>query len=418
MISSHVVHVVLFAWFGVARRLHLTDVRLQSEAQELKSQSAAEVEAHVAIKPSKLWPSSFAAFHLTHGFQPSGPRSGKQRMPSRTGRIDASSGNSDHPRAIKAVDEGSVDKLKQEFRLIGVDVSKQEAQLQAARGRGSGAIHRVVFQSKNWLIPERRIRVWTPPSYFEDHGRRYPVVYAHDGEWVMSDGPKSWNLRPTLLELISEGSIEEPIVVMIDSVPRDQPGNLGPDILPLVRRRWVEYNLDLPGPGQAYLSFLCDELKPEIDKRFRTRSAPEDTHAWGASMGGLAAFLSLWRRPDTFGNAACFSPVFQAPLILDVLVNGAGQFSKLRRLPRVYIDIGGDMGFQRVDALKGLSEGGYWWLDTQLQQGVEAMLNALQLHSGSIDLSVHKEPGGRHTEQAFGARASLPLRHLLRRAHS
>jgi len=264
----------------------------------------------------------------------------------------------------------------------------------------------------NWLLPARNVRVWTPPSYDLEPNQRYPVIYAHDGQWLMAEGWRSWHLQDTLPALISEGAIQEPIVVMVDAVPPDQPGDLGPDHLPLMRRRWMEYNVDLFGPGQRYLSFVCDELKPAIDKAFRTRSSPADTHALGASMGGLCAFLSLYRRPDVFGNAACLSPVFQAPLIADVVLSGAKKLARPHRA-RIYIDNGGDTADHRVDLVDGLNEGGYWWLDTSLQPGVDAMAGALRLHSRHIELCYHREPGGRHSERVWGARAARPLRHVL-----
>jgi predicted alpha/beta superfamily hydrolase len=278
-----------------------------------------------------------------------------------------------------------------------------------------GKLHAVPFSGTSWLLPERNVRVWTPPGYETHDEQHYPTLYAHDGQWLMDNSWRSWRLQDTLAELITREEIEAPIVVMVDSVPPNQPGDVGPDALPLVRRRWAEYKLDLPGPGAAYLSFLCDKLKPEIDRAFRTRPAPEHTHALGASMGGLCAFLSMYRRPDVFGNAACLSPVFQAPLIADVAVRGAARFeSGAVRAPRVYIDNGGDTYDQRVDLLDGLNEGGYFWLDNSLQPSVDAMVATLRLHEPGVDLVVHREPGGRHTERAFGARAARPLRHLLR----
>lgn len=286
-------------------------------------------------------------------------------------------------------------------------------------------IHRVPFTGASWLLPARDVRVWTPPSYYEQPERRFPVVYAHEypahwlgpeagtlcclarlgssthlpsthasahftpltrlrsptpsdqpavasGQWLMAPGYKSWSLQHTLTSLIAQGAIEEPIVVMIESVPSDQLGDVGPDFLPLFRRRWMEYNVDLPGPGQAYLSYMCDELKPSIDERFRTRPGPVDTHALGSSMGGLCAFLSLWRRPDVFGNAACLSPVLQPPLIADVVARAGERFGgggEGGPACRLYIDNGGDTDEQRVNLLEGMNEGGYWWLDTSLQPG-------------------------------------------------
>merc|ERR1712146_825883 len=101
----------------------------------------------------------------------------------------------------------------------------------------------------------------------------------------------------------------------------------------------------------------ADELKPAIDARFRTLTTPEHTCTMGSSMGGLCAFLSLWR-PETFGGAACLSPVFQLPLITEVAFGGARLRGK-----RLYIDNGGDTPERKVPMVE-LADGadpGYWW---------------------------------------------------------
>ena len=269
--------------------------------------------------------------------------------------------------------------------------------------------------ASSWL-PRRDVHVWLPPSYSGDRNRRFPVVYAHDGQRLMpADTRLSWDLGNTLSELSADKLIDEPIVVMIDSVGNDQFGDIGPDFLPLVRRRWLEYNVDLPGPGRSYLSFVCDDLKPVIDATFRTLTAPEHTHALGASLGGTCAFLSMWRRPDVFGNCACFSPVFQAPLAAEVALRGGTKFgSAHRHRPRIYVDNGGDTSDVSVGLLDGLNEGGWWWLDSNLQPGVDSMRTALRLHEERVALRYLRFPGGRHNDMAWGTRAEVPLCHLLR----
>ena len=88
--------------------------------------------------------------------------------------------------------------------------------------------------SYDWRLPERSIRVWTPRSYESSPDRRYPTLYCHDGQHLMAEAWKSWRLHVTLSELIDEGTIEEPIVVMIDHVGPLMPGDVGPEMLPLV----------------------------------------------------------------------------------------------------------------------------------------------------------------------------------------
>ena len=77
------------------------------------------------------------------------------------------------------------------------------------------------------LLPEREIRVWLPPGYESSGEARYPVLYCHDGQYMMNADedafppPRSWRLGETLSEMLaSDGvirtpSIQAPIVVLI-----------------------------------------------------------------------------------------------------------------------------------------------------------------------------------------------------------
>ena len=185
------------------------------------------------------------------------------------------------------------------------------------------------------LLPKREIRVWLPPGYESSGAARYPVLYCHDGQHMISEDegafppPRSWRLGITLSELLTADgvntrpSIQAPIVVLINNCHQNGTNLLGDiDLVgqPLFRRRWLEYG-DTP-LGRRYIDWVCDVLKPEIDAEYRTRPKPRHTHAMGSSMGGLCAFNSVWQRPDVFANAACLSPAFNPPLLAEVASNG------------------------------------------------------------------------------------------------
>ncbi|KAJ1638534.1 Alpha/Beta hydrolase protein [Pavlovales sp. CCMP2436] len=272
-------------------------------------------------------------------------------------------------------------------------------------GPGMGRIARPIL-AETWMqsrtaleqlaIPNRNIKVWLPPAYDFQVSTRYPVLYVHDGQNVVDDAESwtghSWRLASTLSRLISAGQCREVILVCVDNV---------------TDRRRFEYS-DSP-VGDAYLGFLCDDIKPWIDKEFRTLPSAKDTSVMGSSLGGLAAFCSMWKRPDVVGHCACLSPVFQMPLLLDVALNGGRRRSSFSR---IYIDNGGDTDEQRVELWdwKDGSNPGYWWLDSQLQPGVDAMRQALGLHE--TPFKYHREPGGRHNERGWSLRMERPLLHL------
>ena len=56
-----------------------------------------------------------------------------------------------------------------------------------------------------------------------------------------------------------------------------------------------------------YLKFLTKELKPFVDKNFRTLTDRDNTFVMGSSMGGLISAYAISEYPDIFGGAACLS---------------------------------------------------------------------------------------------------------------
>lgn len=61
--------------------------------------------------------------------------------------------------------------------------------------------------------------------------------------------------------------------------------------------------VDSPGTGR-YHSYLCDEVVPWVDARYRTLDAPEHRAISGKSSGGYGAMITPMLRPDLFGALA------------------------------------------------------------------------------------------------------------------
>ena len=61
--------------------------------------------------------------------------------------------------------------------------------------------------------------------------------------------------------------------------------------------------LDSPGTG-LYHSYLCDEVLPAVDTRFRTLADRDHRAVAGKSSGGYGAMVSALLRPDLFGALA------------------------------------------------------------------------------------------------------------------
>ena len=147
----------------------------------------------------------------------------------------------------------------------------------------------------------RPLHIWLPEGY-ELTDERYPVMYFFDGHNLFSDEDatygKSWGLR----EFLSRW--EKPMIVV-----GMECGHEG-------RERLAEYCPyhfqgkfwgDLYGRGDATLRFMVEELKPMIDREYRTYPFREATGIGGSSMGGLMSLYAGVRYNRWFSKAACVS---------------------------------------------------------------------------------------------------------------
>ena len=172
----------------------------------------------------------------------------------------------------------------------------------------------------------RDIQVYLPPSY-QASGRHYPVIYMQDGQNLFDPGTSfagEWRVDDTL-ERLGPESIEAIVV----GVP-----NMG-------EQRIDEYSpfrdrTKGGGRGDAYVDFLVRTLKPEVDRRFRTRHERTHTGIMGSSMGGLVSLYAFFREPQVFGFAGAMSPAlwFANGAIFDYLRSRQAWTGK------VYVDVG------------------------------------------------------------------------------
>jgi hypothetical protein len=142
----------------------------------------------------------------------------------------------------------------------------------------------------------RTVSIWLPPGYDKDPDRRFPVVYAHDGQNLfdprLSFTKVDWGLDEAVAAGIADGTIDPPIIVGVWNTP-DR------------RREYCPWDM-----GPQYARFLTEELMPEVNRRFRTRVGAASTASMGASMGGLISFWLCWKHPGHFGLGGCLSTHF------------------------------------------------------------------------------------------------------------
>jgi predicted alpha/beta superfamily hydrolase len=168
-----------------------------------------------------------------------------------------------------------------------------------------------------FLGGNRNIHVYLPPSYDKQSTRRYPVLYLHDGQNVFSSagmniafGWGNWGLDTTVDQLCKDGKIQEIIMVAADNGRaryEEYCGRMNP-VRALASTNAVSTNANTA--FENYAAFLITELKPRIDREYRTKPDPANTGVMGSSMGGICSLVLAWERPDVFGRAASLSGAY------------------------------------------------------------------------------------------------------------
>ena len=216
---------------------------------------------------------------------------------------------------------------KVEIKLNGADVDNRELLIQsdtifsleveAWREDASAPVKKMTASKQVSLMDsafamraldrKRKIWVYLPPGYKESK-KNYPVIYMHDGQNLFDESQAEfgeWGIDEILDSLTLAGK-PSAIIIGIENGPK----------------RLNEYNPYFferagQGEGDAYLDFIIKDLKPAVDKKYRTLKFKENTTIAGSSMGGLISYYAALKYDNVFGRAGVFSPAFwTAPAIL------------------------------------------------------------------------------------------------------
>jgi predicted alpha/beta superfamily hydrolase len=241
------------------------------------------------------------------------------------------------------------------------------------------------FHSR-FLEHDRTVTVYLPPGYEADRGRRYPVLYLHDGQNVFDRATsvgEEWRVDETAQEMIEAGTIEPLIAVGIwnTGVHRID------EYAPTPRE-------DKGGGGKAdlYGRMLVQELKPFIDRTYRTLPGAANTAMGGSSLGGLLTMHLGLRFPLAFSKIAVLSP--------SVWWDDRVILREVEALPAKLA--------QRI------------WLDAGDREGADVIPDARALRDALVakgwtegqDLAYLEAEGGEHNEASWAARVGAVLQFL------
>lgn len=189
----------------------------------------------------------------------------------------------------------------------------------------------IPFFDSEILNKNKYIEIYLPESYGDNPDKNYPVLYANDGQWFFSN-----MMHEVPDSLVSDNKIEEIIIVSIHVETDPVPGS-DFDI------RYFDYTMENNAP--EYIEFIATELLPFINENYRTKTEPENTAVYGASLGGVISFHLPWIYPELFGKAALISPsVFVDDFLMSQTVYDAHQNGDSLPAIKWWIEVGGNEG--------------------------------------------------------------------------
>ncbi len=254
------------------------------------------------------------------------------------------------------------------------------------------------------FVPARRVDVWLPPGYDANPTERYPVIYMHDGQNLFdpatSYGNVPWSADTAMARLIAAGRTRGAIIVGIWNTSARFAEYLPQKAVPdaayaaLVK----QFNLSaVPPRGDDYLKYLVTELKPFIDRTYRTRPEREYTSTMGSSMGGLISAYAICEYPEVFGGAGCVS--IHWPLGDGVIIDWFARHLPKPDVHRLYFDFG-------TETLDAAYE--------PYQRRVDDVMRTAGYREGR-DWLTGKFHGAIHSERSWRERVDIPLSFLLAR---
>ena len=148
----------------------------------------------------------------------------------------------------------------------------------------------------------RPLHIWLPDDYHQTDAH-YPVMYFFDGHNLFTDEDatygKSWGMKEFL-----EAWPKDMIVVGIEC------GHEGyerlSEYLPYPANKTSHFGKNVP-MGEVTMDWIVTQIKPMIDRDYRTIPFRECTAIGGSSMGGIMALYAGIHYNRWFSKAACVS---------------------------------------------------------------------------------------------------------------
>lgn len=253
-------------------------------------------------------------------------------------------------------------------------------------------------------VMPRTVEIWLPRQYQSSLQQHFPVLYMHDGQNLFNHSDATlgiaWDVDRVAQRLMDQQKIKPAIIVAIWNTPMRQqeyfPG------------RALNFSGEIGDASNDmandYVQFIVRELKPYIDRHYRTAPDKANTFIAGGGMGALISLYAFTEYPDVFGGAACITNQAQGLLgqIDSVQAQNIKRYMEIK-LPaagahRLFFALGTDHTHQMYNPyslgnllqVKGYEQGRNWLITTA--PGVEYDENIWRMRADNMLAFLLGEP--------------------------
>jgi enterochelin esterase family protein len=184
-----------------------------------------------------------------------------------------------------------------------VFVAGKEADFMDNRKVPHGDVRQVWYQSST-LDAQRRMHVYTPPSY--DAGKdNFPVLYLLHGGGDEDSGWSTVGRAGFILDNLLADKKAVPMLVVMPNGSLPRPANL-PAVKP-GEKPSAEVAAALAAAQERFTDELLKDVIPTVEKHFRVKEGAANRAITGLSMGGGQTLRAVVAHPEQFAYVGVWS---------------------------------------------------------------------------------------------------------------
>ena len=254
----------------------------------------------------------------------------------------------------------------------------------------------MIIKRNFWYWPaaqDRTLHIYLPDNYYHTD-ERYPVSYFFDGHNLFYDQDATfgtcWGMKNFL------DSWHKDMIIVGMECSHDGDSRLS-EYCPY-DKKW-HGNL-IRGIGEETFQWIINDVKPAIDREYRTWPHREATAIGGSSMGGIMAAYGVIRHNDVFSKAASVSTGWFWNI---------ASFRRTLASSNINPDTRIWMSWGEHEAGKALRSGDP---ETQTKEARSARKFSSELNERGADTQIYFQRGGGHREADWSRQVPLFMNYL------